>query len=113
MFASSWLFRPNLERRLAFVATVDKKKKKKTSLQLPFSNGKDKVFIQLSSGERKQISFRLKCCAVFAAAVLRPDGDLNSPGEWVTSFSGAKITGKRKYSAYPAVSLPRAVLQRR
>lgn len=110
MFASSWLFRPNLERRLAFVATVDKKK---TSLQLPFSNGKDKVFIQLSSGERKQISFRLKCCAVFAAAVLRPDGDLNSPGEWVTSFSGAKITGKRKYSDYPAVSLPRAVLQRR
>lgn len=74
MFTLSCLLGPNLERRQAFITTVDKK----TLLQLPFSNGKDKVFIQLSSGERKQISFRLKCCTVLAAVVLRSDGNLNN-----------------------------------
>lgn len=45
---------------------------------------------------------------MFAAIVLRPDGDLDSPRGWVTSFSRAKIRGKRKYSDYLAVPLPRA-----
>lgn len=85
------------------VAAVDKT----PLLQLPFSNGEDKVFIQLSSGERKQISFRLEHWTVFAVVFLRPDGDLDSPREWVTSFSRAKIRSKRKYSDYVAVPLPR------
>lgn len=85
------------------VAAVDKT----LLLRLPFSNGEDKVFIQLSSGERKQISFRLEHWAMFAVVVLRPDGDLDSPGEWVTSFSRAKIRSKRKYSDYLAFPLPR------
>lgn len=85
------------------VATVDKT----PLLWLPFSNGEDKVFIQLSSRKRKQISFRLEHWTVFAVVVLRPDGDLDSPGEWVTSFSRAKIRSKRKYSDYLAVPLPR------
>lgn len=45
---------------------------------------------------------------MFTAVILRPDGDLDTPEEMVTSFSGAKIRGKRKYSDYLAVPLPRA-----